>query len=630
MRLTKFLPGAAALVASALFFSDVSNAQTLGCATGGPGGLHRTGGSTGGGGLYPTAFPPNEFESSLVVSTLPVGATHVTEIKLNGMTHTWASDVQVVLTAPNGSRFNVFTRGGADCDFFGDYVFVPPCTTGVPFPDATTCFGIIPGGTYDQVFDPLWGSGTQGVDDVPLDTIPAAVGTWKLTFYDWVATDFGSLQSWDICFGTPQVALPAVPNTTGPVNGSSLCASSVTLTWDAANCATSYDVDFNGVVTTGLTNTSFTASGLAAGNYNWRVRGVSGSGSSAYSATQTFTIAALATWGCTTGGGGLIPTSGGGGVEGVWPFTLPTGELTSTTSVVVPSGATRIAGVRLNGLSHTWSGDCQIVLTSPAGVNYNLFQQVDGIFGGGCGDDFSGDYVIVDATTGVDQCGIPGASFACGTSSPVASGAILQFYGAWTSGDAGIVNVDLNAIPIASGNWTLTVYDWFLAADAGSLGSWELCFDAGGGPSGPVTYCTSSTTTNGCAPAIAASAQPSATNATAPLLTVSSVEGAKQGLFFYGLDNTGFSPLTWGPGSSSFLCVKSPTQRTFAQASGGIANTCSGAFSQDWNAFQALLPGALGQPFAAGDKVYVQAWFRDPPAPKTTNLSNAVELTVQP
>jgi hypothetical protein len=26
----------------------------------------------------------------------------------------------------------------------------------------------------------------------------------------------------------------------------------------------------------------------------------------------------------------------------------------------------------------------------------------------------------------------------------------------------------------------------------------------------------------------------------------------------------------------------------------------------------------------------VQAWFRDPPAPKTTNLSNAVELTVQP
>jgi hypothetical protein len=31
-----------------------------------------------------------------------------------------------------------------------------------------------------------------------------------------------------------------------------------------------------------------------------------------------------------------------------------------------------------------------------------------------------------------------------------------------------------------------------------------------------------------------------------------------------------------------------------------------------------------------GQKVYAQAWYRDPPAPKTTNLSNAIELTVGP
>jgi hypothetical protein len=31
-----------------------------------------------------------------------------------------------------------------------------------------------------------------------------------------------------------------------------------------------------------------------------------------------------------------------------------------------------------------------------------------------------------------------------------------------------------------------------------------------------------------------------------------------------------------------------------------------------------------------GNKAYVQAWFRDPPAVKTTNLSDGLELTYQP
>ncbi len=41
-------------------------------------------------------------------------------------------------------------------------------------------------------------------------------------------------------------------------------------------------------------------------------------------------------------------------------------------------------------------------------------------------------------------------------------------------------------------------------------------------------------------------------------------------------------------------------------------------------------PGVLGQPFSAGDTIWVQAWFRDPPSPKTTNLSNGLEFTLQP
>ncbi len=332
-------------------------------------------------------------------------------------------------------------------------------------------------------------------------------------------------------------------------------------------------------------------------------------------------------WNCVgVGGGGLFPVSG---ADGTWPTVLPTGQLTSTLAVNVPAGATEITAVKLNGLSHTWLGDCQIVLSSPAGVNYNIFQEMDGAFGAGCDDPFNGNYSFVDPVTGTNECGGPANTFLCsGVGSTLPPGAYGQYYGLWTSGDAGIVNVNLSSIPLASGTWTLSIYDWFIGADNGSLTSWELCFDAG--PSAPANYCTAGTTTNGCNAVMSGSAQPSASLANPCVLSVANVEGQKQGLIFYGVNNTGFSPASWGVGSSSFLCVKSPNQRTGTQSSGGTAGACNGSFTLDWNAYQAANPGALGNPFLAGSKVYAQAWFRDPPAPKTTNLSDGLELTVQP
>jgi len=145
----------------------------------------------------------------------------------------------------------------------------------------------------------------------------------------------------------------------------------------------------------------------------------------------------------------------------------------------------------------------------------------------------------------------------------------------------------------------------------------------------PLVYCTAGTSTNGCVPALSASAQPSASAATPCTLSVANVEGQKQGLIFYGLDNSGFSPLPWSATSTSFFCVKSPTQRTLPQLSGGTLAQCDGAFTLDWNNFLATF-AALGEPFAAGDKLYVQGWYRDPPASKTTNLTDAVELTFVP
>jgi hypothetical protein len=149
-----------------------------------------------------------------------------------------------------------------------------------------------------------------------------------------------------------------------------------------------------------------------------------------------------------------------------------------------------------------------------------------------------------------------------------------------------------------------------------------------GGSTPPVVYCTSGVTTNGCQASISASANPNVSHSNSCQISVANVEGQKSGIIFYGLAQ---NALPWcSVGGSSFLCVKSPTARTGTQGSGGTAGACDGSLTLDWNAYQLATPGALGQPWAAGNTADVQGWFRDPPACKTTSLSNAVELTYVP
>jgi hypothetical protein len=76
--------------------------------------------------------------------------------------------------------------------------------------------------------------------------------------------------------------------------------------------------------------------------------------------------------------------------------------------------------------------------------------------------------------------------------------------------------------------------------------------------------------------------------------------------------------------------VKAPVQRTTALNTGGANNSCQGTLSIDWNAYRFSRPSALGNPFTPGQLVQAQAWFRDPAAPDTTNLSDGLEFTVRP
>ncbi|MBL8803408.1 MAG: formylglycine-generating enzyme family protein [Planctomycetes bacterium] len=152
------------------------------------------------------------------------------------------------------------------------------------------------------------------------------------------------------------------------------------------------------------------------------------------------------------------------------------------------------------------------------------------------------------------------------------------------------------------------------------------------GAQNPQPYCSAGITSNLCTAQLSANRQPNVANSAACVITVGGVPGNRQGLVFYGIDNSGFTPSVWAGGlSSSYLCVKAPIQRLGAtQNSGGALGQCNGSYVINWDAFQNANPTALGNPWNPGDSVFAQSWYRDPSAPGASNLSNALELTLTP
>jgi hypothetical protein len=164
------------------------------------------------------------------------------------------------------------------------------------------------------------------------------------------------------------------------------------------------------------------------------------------------------------------------------------------------------------------------------------------------------------------------------------------------------------------------------STNQGALGGMT---SADGGCPSIGAYCTAGFTSNFCSATMSAAGTPSATASSGFTLSMSGGEPQKQGILFYGVDNTGFVPAPWGLGSS-WICVKQPVQRMGAADTGGTIGMCDGTLWVDWNAFVSSNPGAVGTPFSAGQQVYAQGWFRDPPSPKTTSLSNGLTFVVCP
>ncbi|MBK8172732.1 MAG: hypothetical protein IPK60_20675 [Sandaracinaceae bacterium] len=99
----------------------------------------------------------------------------------------------------------------------------------------------------------------------------------------------------------------------------------------------------------------------------------------------------------------------------------------------------------------------------------------------------------------------------------------------------------------------------------------------------------------------------------------------RYGTLFYGFYQLA---TPWAPGSPSFKCIANPVTRTGVLDSGGVAGQCNGELRLDFNQWMRANPAALGSPFVAGQVFYAQGWFRDPAAPKQTNLSNGLRFTL--
>ncbi len=314
-------------------------------------------------------------------------------------------------------------------------------------------------------------------------------------------------------------------------------------------------------------------------------------------------------WSLTVTDGVVVPVTPGSPVTYTdSPNMFIADVATSTDSMTVSGAGATLFDVDLyTEITHTWNADLFITLQSPAGT-----QVVISANAGGAADDvFNGTWWDDSSTNPV-----AGYGFTNGVAAPD-----LQPDGVL----AGLNGEDPNGV------WQLIIEDQ-AGADVGNLARWDLRLTSAlcGCSSVVTTYCTSATTTNGCIPAMGASALNAsiAGGAGSFVLSASNVEGQQSGVMFYGVN--GRQIVSWGAGSTSFLCVKAPLVRGLVANSGGTFGACNGAFTFDVFGFLAANPGADGNPLTVGQTFAAQAWFRDPPAAKTTNLSNAIEWSMCP
>lgn len=149
---------------------------------------------------------------------------------------------------------------------------------------------------------------------------------------------------------------------------------------------------------------------------------------------------------------------------------------------------------------------------------------------------------------------------------------------------------------------------------------------------GASSYCTAGTSLNSCTPVLSGTGAPSASATSGYTLAVSGMDGQRPSGMFYGLASAAI-PINAVGGGTSYFCTTAPRQRLITPTpnTGGTVGACDGMLSVDLNTWLAGHPAALGNPYAFGQTLYVQAFNRDSGNPsKGLVLSAGLAVTLCP
>jgi len=407
--------------------------------------------STDGGLTYPTVLATNVPNDGSETITVPNVATTTARVMVicssgtffdisdNNFTITQATfDYTLGSSTPSVSVCQptdaVFTIDVGTIGGYNDPVTLS--VTGVPV-GASSAFSInpvVPAGTSTLTIS---------------NTGAAAPGTYVLTVQG-VSTS--GTKTTDVTLNISSGSPTAIGLTT-PANLATGVAVPTAFAWAASTePGVTYEIDIAsdaGFVTmvdqaTGLGTADYNSAILAASTtYFWRVRVVSGCGTSGWSTAWSFTTSTCSVIASTDVG--------------------QTTDVASFTSIinVAATGTLSDVNIPLLDISHPWVGDIRVELMSPTGTIVSLIDRPGYAgTGWGCdGDDIDVSFDDAAVLTAVDLEGM------CLGTAPSITGAFQSIDPlAGFNGES------------VTGTWTLTVYDDYTAGDDGVLNNWSLEF----------------------------------------------------------------------------------------------------------------------------------------------------------
>lgn len=486
------------------------------------------------------------YPSALNVSGLPASGAKVRSVTLNGVTHTFPDDIDILLRSPNGTNVVLMSdAGGLNGVSNVNYTFDDNASV------AMSDGGLNLSGTYlptnfvtpDTWVAPGPGSVTQANPTLASFTGDMN-GVWNLYVVDDLGGDVGSITNWSIVFEVPVAvwspatglftnAAGTTPYVAGtfantvyanPASTTTYTVTSTLGTCSAANPAT-VTVTVNPVPTVAVSPSgqcgpvTLTATGTA-NTYTWSpaaglntTTGATVTANPTINTTYTVTGTFTAT-GCSASATAVVNATPAAPVVTPSNVTICQGAITqlSTPStatftysgpvILIPAGApgntaagvagpygasvtvsglpstgVTVRSVTINGVTHTFPDDIDILLQSPASQNVLLMSDV-----GGTADLSNANFTF--------QMGSPamldGALNASGTYRPTNFGTPDNFP---APGPLSITQATPNLGAFTgdpNGVWNLFVVD-DLGGDVGSIQSFSITFDLAGVQWSPAT-----------------------------------------------------------------------------------------------------------------------------------------------